>query len=383
MAGKRDYYEVLGVQRNATDKDIASAYRTLALKFHPDSNPGDEAATQQFKEAAEAYDVLNDADKRARYDQYGHAGVEGGAHQFTEVEDIFEAFGDLFGGGVLGDLFGGGRRRGGRRTRRGADLRCDVQLSLAEAATGVKKPIEFNRSKKCDGCSGSGSAPGSERQPCRRCGGRGQIVQSAGILRVQTSCPACQGAGSVIAVPCGDCRGRGYTASHVNLDIAIPAGVDTGMRVRLPGEGEPSPDGGPPGDCYCFVEIVEHPLFQRDGKHLILQVPVSYSQATLGAAVEVPTLDGPDELTIPKGTQHGEVFRLRGKGMPDPRGSAKGDLLVQIFLEVPKKLTAEQEDLLRKLAELENNHVSPHRKSFLEKLKEHFAPYEESEENEV
>lgn len=377
MTGKRDYYEVLGVSRDAHAKDIATAYRKLALKFHPDSNPGDESATEKFKEAAEAFEVLNDAEKRARYDQYGHAGLEGGAPQFTEVEDIFEAFGDMFSGGIFGDLFG--RRRGGRRQRRGADLRCDVTLSLEEAAEGVTRTVEFNRSKLCEECDGGGAMPGSTPEVCRRCGGRGQVVQSAGILRVQTTCPDCQGAGARNTNPCKACRGQGYQAAPVSLEVAIPAGIGDGMRVRIPGEGEPSPSGGPAGDCYCFVRVKEHSLFQRDGAHLILQLPISYSQAALGATMDVPTLAGPEPLKLPPGTQHGDVFRVRGRGMPDPRGGdAVGDLLVQTYLEVPKRLSAEQETLLRELAELEHADVTPHRKSFLDKLKDYFAPADET-----
>jgi len=375
MAGKRDYYEVLGVARTASQKEIADAYRRLALKFHPDANPGDEGATEKFKEAAEAYEVLGDAQKRARYDQFGHAGVEGGAPHFTEVEDIFEAFGDIFSGGLFGDFFGGGRRRG-RRSRRGADVRVDVTLNLEEAARGVRKTVEFPRSHRCESCHGSGSAPGSRPEPCRRCGGRGQIVQSAGILRVQTSCPACQGAGSVISDPCTACRGQGYVAARVRVDVAIPAGIDDGMRVRLPGEGEPSPDGGPSGDCYCFVSVRPHRLFQRDGLHLILRLPISYSQAALGATVDVPTLGGKEELTITAGTQPGDVFRLRGRGMPDPRGSARGDLLVQTYIEVPRRLSAKQTSLLRELAELEHADVTPERKTFLQTLRDYFNPPE-------
>ncbi|MCA9141271.1 MAG: molecular chaperone DnaJ [Planctomycetaceae bacterium] len=377
MAQKRDYYEVLGISRTASDREIANAYRKLALKYHPDANSDDENATVRFKEAAEAYEVLNDAEKRARYDQYGHAGLEGGGSQFHDVEDIFEAFGGLF-----GDLFGGGGRRrgGGRRQRRGADVRCDATLDLEEAARGVTKTVEFARSKACGTCGATGVTPGSSKQTCSRCGGRGQVVQSAGILRVQTACPACQGAGAIISDPCRDCRGQGYTPAKVTLDVAIPAGVDDGMRVRLPGEGEPSPDGGPAGDCYCFVSVRKHRLFERDGSHLILRLPMTYTQAALGATIQVPTLDGPYDLKVPAGTQPGDVFRIRSQGMPDPRGGHRGDLLVQTYIEIPKKLSAEQETLLRELAELEHSDVTPHRKSFLKTLRDYFAAVTESGE---
>jgi molecular chaperone DnaJ len=375
MADKADYYEVLGVSRTATAKEIAAAYRKKAIKFHPDSNPGDEDATRKFKQAAAAYEVLSDADKRARYDRYGHAGLEGSTTQFHDVEDILEAFGDMFGGGIFGDFFGGGRR--GRRAHRGHDIRCEVTLDLEEAARGIDKKVEFERSRACGQCDGSGAAPGSSRETCRRCGGHGQVVQAAGILRVQTTCPTCRGAGTVVARPCQKCRGSGFVAGAVQRDVHIPAGVDNGIRLRLSGEGEPSPDGGPPGDCYCFIHVREHALFHRDGSHLVLQLPIAYSQAALGATIEVPTLDGPDALTIPAGTQSGEVFRLRKRGMPDPNGGPRGDLLVQTFIEVPKKLNANQEVLLRQLAELERSEVTPHRRSFLNKLRDYFASTEE------
>lgn len=370
MASKRDYYEVLGVKQDASDKEIAAAYRKLAVKYHPDGNPGDAETVEKFKEASEAYEILSDADKRARYDRFGHAGTDQFTHQFHDVEDIFEAFGDIF-----SEMFGA-QRRGGRRVRRGADVRCDVALDLEEAARGATKSVEFARNKACETCKGSGSKPGSQRAPCRRCNGHGQIVQSAGILRVQTTCPSCQGAGSVITDPCESCRGRGYVQERAKLDVTIPAGIDNGMRVRLAGYGEPSPDGGPPGDCYCFVTVRKHKLFQREGSHLILQMPITYSQAALGAKIEVPTLQGPYELTLPPGSQSGEVFRIRSHGLADPRGGSVGDLHVQTFIEVPKKLTARQEQLLRDLAEVEQTEVAPHRKSFLKRLQEYFQPME-------
>jgi len=381
MASKRDYYEVLGVSRSASSREISAAYRKLAIKYHPDSHPGDEDAVEKFKEAAEAYEVLNDAEKRGRYDQFGHAGLEGGGAQFHDVQDIFDAFGDLFGGGgggIFGDLFGGGGGRRQRRARRGADIRVDLVLELEDAAKGVAKKIEFPRSKICKTCSGTGNRAGAQREACRRCAGRGQVVQSAGILRVQTTCPACGGNGSVVTDPCEDCRGYGYVAGKVRLDVNIPRGIDDGMRVRLTGEGEPSPDGGPAGDCYCFVSVRKHRLFQRDGSHLILQLPITYSQAALGAKIEVPTLDEKAELEIPAGTQSGDVLRLTARGMADPRNGRLGDLLVQTFIEVPKKLTARQQELLRELAETENAHVTPHRKSFLEKFCEWLSPAETS-----
>lgn len=374
MAEKRDYYEVLGVERSATEKEIAEAYRKAAMKYHPDRNPGDEEAVERFKEAAEAFEVLNNAEKRGRYDRYGHAGIDGaqgGTPHFHDVGDIFEAFGDIFGDSLFGGMFGGGRGRG-RRVRRGGDVKCDVTLNLFEAARGTTKEMTFNRHVKCETCGGSGARRGSQPEQCAYCGGQGRVVQSTGIFSVQTTCPSCQGRGSIIRDACLDCRGSGQTAQRVKREVNIPAGVDNGTRLRLQGEGERSPDGGPPGDCYCFIQVAEHPLFHRDGDDLVCQVPIGFAQAALGAALEVPTLDGRDELRIPPGTPSGEVFRLRGRGMPNPRHRGKGDLLVQVYIEVPKNLTPEHEAVLRQLAELEHKNVTPERKSFFAKLKEYF-----------
>jgi len=374
MADKRDYYDVLGVDRSASDKQIADAYRQLAMKHHPDRNPGDEEAVARFKEAAEAFEVLSHSDKRARYDRFGHAGLDGpggGAPQFHDVGDIFEAFGDIFGGGLFGDLFGG-PRRGGRRVRKGADIRCELLLDLPEAARGVTKTVQFERHAKCSTCDGSGAKAGTRPEPCQYCGGQGRVVQSTGIFSLQSTCPSCNGKGAVIRNPCSDCRGSGYVSETVSRDVKVPAGVDTQTRLRLQGEGEPSPEGGPPGDCYCFIGVREHSLFQRDGAHLICQIPIGYAQAALGATIEVPTLDGREELKIPAGTQSGDVFKLSGHGMPVPRRRGRGDMVVQVLVEVPTKLTAEHERILRELAEVENANVSPERKSFFGKLKEYF-----------
>lgn len=375
MQRKRDYYEVLGVGREASEREISSAYRKLATKYHPDRNPGDEDATLKFKEAAEAYEVLSDAEKRARYDRFGHAGVDGAGGGNQSAEDIFEAFGEMFGGGLFGDLFG--RGRGGNRPRRGNDVRVDVTLTLEEAAKGVRNKVRIPRQRPCGTCSGSGSKPGSQPESCRHCGGSGQILQAAGILRVQTTCAVCRGAGKIIIDPCQDCRGAGVVRENATVEVAIPAGIDNDMRVRLRGEGEPSPNGGPAGDCYCFVHVKPHKIFQREGEHLLVHIPISFPQAALGATLEVPTLDGPQPLEVPAGTQSGETFRLRGQGMPDPQGGRRGDLVVEVAIETPKRLTARQEELLRELAELEHDHVSPHRKSFLEKIRDYFAPSEE------
>lgn len=381
MTERTCYYEILQVQKTASKPEIDRAYRKLAIKYHPDSNRNDESAVEKFKEATEAYEVLSDAEKRERYDRFGHAGVNG-VHQFNDVEDIFEAFGDLFGGGMFGDLFGArggsGRRR---RVRRGADIRCNVTLTLEEAARGVDKDISFRRRVRCSTCEGSGAAAGSQPVTCNTCGGRGQVIQSAGILRVQTACPHCSGTGKQISNPCDDCRGSGLRNQKSELTVTIPAGVDEGMRVRVQGEGEASPDGGPVGDCYVFITVRPHELFKRDGSHLILQLPISYSQAALGAEIEVPTLNGSKSFRIERGTQNGDVFTLKGQGVVDPRAGRTGDLLVQVFIEVPKKVSPEQERLLRELADLEHESVLPHRKSFLEKLRTFFDPDQQPQES--
>ncbi len=371
MAEKRCYYEVLGVERTATDAQLSEAYRKLALKYHPDRNPGDEEAVVKFKEAAEAFEVLSHPEKRAKYDRYGFAGLEGGAPQFHDINDIFNAFGDIFGGGLFGDLFGGGR--GGRgRASKGADVRAEVTIDLMEAAHGTTKTVRFMRHFACETCGGSGAKPGTQPEKCRYCGGRGRVVQSSGMFSLQTTCPACHGEGRIIREVCSDCRGAAYVQKKVTRKVQIPAGVDDRTQLRLQGEGEPNPNGGAPGDCYCFIHVTDHPLFHRRGQDLICQVPISYAQAALGATLEVPTLDGREELSIPAGTQTGAVFTLKGRGMPDPRYRGHGNLLVQVHVEVPASLTPEHEAVLRKLAEIENTNVTPIRKSFFEKLKEYF-----------
>lgn len=370
MAEKRDYYEVLDVERSASDAQISEAYRKLAMDHHPDRNPGDDEAVGKFKEAAEAFEVLGNAEKRGRYDKYGHAGIDGaggGSPHFHDVGDVFEAFGDIF-----GDLFGGGGRSRGRRVRRGADVRCQVTIDLLEAAHGTSKVVKFNRHEKCAACAGSGAKPGTRPEACSYCAGRGRVVQSTGIFSMQTTCPSCQGAGSVVRDPCLDCNGVGYVPHQVTRKVSIPAGVDDQTQLRLTGEGEPSPAGGRPGDCYVVIRVTEHALFQRQGQHIICQVPITYSQAALGATIEVPTLDGREEVDVPPGTQTGEILKLSGRGVPSPSNRSRGDLIVQFFIEVPKKLGAEHERLLRELAEVENSHVSPQRKSFFKQLKEYF-----------
>jgi molecular chaperone DnaJ len=383
MADKRDYYEVLSVERTATKEELSVAYRKLALKYHPDRNPGDESAAKQFKEAAEAFEVLSHPDKRARYDRYGHAGLQGSdAPHFRDVGDIFEAFGDVFGDGIFGDLFGGSRGGGrGRRARKGGDVQCELVIDLAEAATGAAKTIVFNRHQACDTCSGSGAKPGTRAENCQYCGGSGRVVQTSGFFSLQTTCPSCRGAGKTIRDHCTACRGQGYVERQVTRKVDIPAGVDSGTQLRLAGEGEPSPTGGPPGDCYCVIRVKEHPLFQREGHHLICHVPITYTQAALGATINVPTLTtSQEELTIPPGTQPGDVFTIRGQGVPDLRQRGKGDLHVQVSVEVPKRLSERHEELLRELAEIESAHVSPKRKSFFDKLKDLFHSDEAGEQ---
>ena len=386
MVTKRDYYEVLQVSRTASDNEISESYRKLALQYHPDRNPGDDDAISKFKEAAEAFEVLHHAEKRACYDRYGHAGLEGagGSPHFHDIRDIFDSFGDLFGngggaGGIFGDLFGGGARRGGKRVHRGADVRCQVTLELTEVAVETTRKVGFSRKETCDECKGSGAKPGTQPETCTYCGGTGQVVQSTGIFSVQMACPACRGIGSIIKHPCQQCRGVGLVSKKVTRSVRIPAGMDDQTRLRLPGEGDFSPDGGPPGDCYCYISVKQHPLFHRDGQHLICNVPITYSQASLGATIEVPTIDGCQPLTIQSGTHSGDVFKLRGKGMPDPRRHGRGDLHVQIQIEVPKRISGEHEELLRKLAEIEHVDVTPKRKGFLQKIKEVFSTDAEQE----
>ena len=381
----RDYYEVLGVANDASQDDIDSAYRKKALKYHPDSNPDDEDAIARFKEAAEAYEILGDKEKRSRFDQFGRAGLDGGGVQFGSVNDIFEAFGDIFGGGLFGSLFAGRRRR--PRQRRGADVGCETVLTLEEAASGVTQTVSIHRSEICQSCEGSGSSPGSQRSECRRCGGQGvEVIQFAGILggmhRGQTTCSFCQGVGSVITDPCDSCSGNGHVPGQVSVDIKIPPGVDNGNRVRIAGQGEPSLDGGSRGDCYCLIHVEEHELFKRDGDFLVLEMPITYSQSVLGSTIEVPTLEGLQPLVIPAGTPLGKVFRISGYGMPNPHNGKKGELLVQTYIEVPTSTSPRHEELLRELAEMEDVHVTPERRGFLEKIKDYFARHEMTNEDE-
>ena len=381
MATKRDYYEVLGVSRDAGGDEIKKAYKKLALKYHPDRNQGDEDAVDKFKEAAEAYEVLASDEKRARYNRFGHQGVQGAGGRagggFNDINDIFDVFGDLFDGFGMG---GGGRRRGGgRRPTQGDSLKTRLEIDLLEAAKGCEKIVEIRRKESCTTCDGSGAKAGSSADACDYCGGQGQVVQSQGFFRVQTTCPACKGEGKIIREKCSDCRGAGKIPESVKLDVKVPAGVDTGMTLRLSDEGESGSLGGPRGDLYVEIQVRDHSLFHRDGPDLICEVPISYTQAVLGAEIEIPCLEGKTQHYIYPGTQPGEVIRIRGGGMPDPRGGRAGDLQLHVILEVPKKIDSEQEALLRDLAELEQEAVSPHRSSFFDKLKEWFVPTDELE----
>ena len=347
---KRDYYEVLGVSRTATDQEIKSAYRKLALKFHPDRNPGDKAAEDQFKEGAEAYAVLADTDKRHLYDRFGHAGLGGAATGgfdptvFTGFEDILGGLGDIFG---FGDVFGGGRRRGG--PQRGADLRYDLEISFEEAAKGAETSIQIPRQETCETCSGSGAAEGSKPTSCPQCQGRGQLRYQQGFFTVARTCGQCRGTGSVIAKPCATCKGAGRVQKERKLTVRIPAGIATGQRMRLTGEGEAGAAGGPQGDLYVVIHVQDHPFFQREGNDLYCEIPLNFPTLALGGEITIPTLDGSEPFKIPEGTQTGSSFRVRSRGMPDVSGRGRGDLIVTVTAITPKKLTKEQKKLLAQL----------------------------------
>ncbi len=351
---KRDYYEVLGVSRDVTEAGLKSAYRKLALKYHPDRNQGSKEAEERFKEAAEAYAVLTDAQKRAAYDRFGHAavGVQGGAgfdpSTFAGFEDIFGGLGDVFG---LGDLFGGGRRRGG--PQQGAHLRYDLEISFEEAARGTETTVQFPRAEACETCKGSGASPGTGPTTCPTCQGRGQLRYQQGFFTVARTCNQCRGTGNVIAKPCTTCRGEGRVGKDRKLTVKIPPGISTGQRLRLQGEGEHGALGGPPGDLFVVVQVQEHEFFRRDGNDLYCEVPVNFTTLALGGDIRIPSLLGePDTFDVPEATPTGTTFRLRGKGLPDVSGRGKGDLLVTVQASVPKKLNKEQRHLLEQLAKV-------------------------------
>ncbi|MFH2002233.1 MAG: molecular chaperone DnaJ, partial [Planctomycetota bacterium] len=361
--------------------ELKRAYRKLALKYHPDRNKGDEEAANQFKEATEAYEVLNDADKKRIYDQFGHDGLRQGGYQrgFSSFEDIFSMFGDIFGGGRGGSIFEdffdfGGRGGAGARSRvqRGSSLKCDLEISLKESFTGVEKTIDLKRNEMCDVCGGSGAKPGTSPKVCPQCQGRGEVLQSQGFFSLRTPCPSCHGKGEIIETPCSRCKGAGRYPMKRQITVRIPAGIQDGTQMRVTGEGEPGLNRGPRGDLYCIIRVRPHPLFDRHDDDLICELPISFSQAALGANVEVPSMNSKVVLKIPAGTQTGRTFRMKDLGMPNVYGQGKGDLLIKVKIETPRKLTPQQEKLLREFAKLEEKHVSQERKTFFDKVKSLF-----------
>lgn len=371
---KRDYYEVLGVEKGASDDELKKSYRRLAMKFHPDRNPDDAEAEASFKEAKEAYEILSDSKKRAAYDQFGHAGVDGSAGMGgMGGAGGAGGFGDIF-GDVFGDIFGGGRQsRGG--VYRGADMRYELVLSLEEAVKGHSAEISFASMKNCGTCDGDGAKPGTSKKECSTCGGMGQVRRQQGFFSVQQTCPACRGEGRIIEEACPDCHGQGRVQQQRTLAVKVPPGVDTGDRIRLTGEGEAGQNGGPPGDLYVEVRVRPHAVFEREGGDLSCNVPLSFTAAALGGETKVPTLDGEVSLKIPAGTQSGRVFRLRGKGVKPVRGHAQGDLYCRVDVETPTNLTKEQKSLLEQfqasLAEGGDSH-SPRHKTWTDNVKQFF-----------
>ncbi len=370
---KRDYYQVLGLQRNASEADVKKAFRRLAMKYHPDRNPDDSEAEQRFKEINEAHDVLSDPKKRSAYDQFGHAGVSGaggfgGPGDFAGAGSFSDIFGDVF-----GDIFGG--RAGGRRSHRGADLRYDLPLTLEEAVAGKEVKIRIPTLVECQFCGGSGAKPGTKPRTCPTCGGSGQVRMQQGFFSIQQTCPQCRGSGHVIEEPCGHCRGAGRVQEHKTLSVKVPAGVDTGDRIRLAGEGERGEQGGSAGDLYVQVQVQEHPIFSREDNDLYCEVPIGFVTAALGGELEVPTLDGKGVLKIPGGTQTGRLFRIRGKGVKSLRSGTVGDLLCRVVVETPVNLTERQKELLeefgRSVHEGGERH-SPNSSSWLDGVKTFF-----------
>lgn len=370
---KRDYYEVLGIAKDADENTIKRAYRKLAMKYHPDRNPDDTTAAENFREVTEAYEVLTDANKRARYDQYGHAGVDDQMQDFwghggAQDSHAFRDFGDMF-GDVFGDMFG--FSGGGGHSGRGADLRYNLPMTLEEAASGREVELKIPKHETCGVCHGSGARPGSNPVPCNTCGGHGQVQMQQGFFAVRRTCPTCHGAGTRIESPCVECGGTGRVKVTKKLKIKVPAGVYDGAQVRVSGEGESGQHGTPSGDLYVVIALKEHPIFEREGADLYCTMPVTFPQATLGSEVDAPTLDGKVKIKIPAGTEGGRVFRLRGHGVPDVRsGGQKGDLYVRIQIAVPKKMSSRQAHLLREFANEAGDEVYPERSSFLGKVKD-------------
>jgi len=362
MSTKRDYYEILGISRHATNDELKSSYRRLALKYHPDRNPGDKEAEGKFKEAAEAYEVLRDSEKRALYDQYGHAGLENtGFSGFGGFEDIFASFGDIF-----EDFFGfGSRSRSRFRALQGADLRYDLTLDFMEAVFGTMTEIDVEKADVCPECQGNGCEPGSHPETCRHCGGIGQVSRSQGFFTIRTTCPACRGNGQVITNPCPGCRGAGRVMAKKRVSVKVPAGVDNGSRLRLTGEGETGQYGGPPGDLYVFIHVKPHEFFTRRDTNILCRVPISFVQAALGDKIMIPTLNGEKKLEIPKGTQPGDVFYFHGEGIPSLRNRKRGDQIIQVDVKTPTNLTKKQVTLLKEFAALEKNKLTNKIKNIL------------------
>ena len=368
---KRDYYEVLGVTRESGEQEIKSAYRKLALQFHPDRNPNNPDAEEKFKECSEAYAILADADKRAAYDRFGHAAVSGagsGGFDPTVFQDVSEIFGDFFG---FGDLFGGGSRRG--RAQRGPDLREDVTLEFEEAVFGTETSVTVRRHETCEECRGSGAAAGKAPVSCRSCGGRGQVRYQQGFFSMARTCPTCQGAGSVITDPCSKCKGEGRVLRQRTVDAKVPAGVEDGTRIRFSGLGEAGAHAGPAGDLYVVLHVKEHPFFEREGNDLHCIIPVSFAQAALGTEIQVPTLEGEHTLKVPDGTQSGTTIRIRGKGVPVLNGHGKGDLFVEVRVQTPGKLNKRQRELLQELEGMTRVENKPQRRTLLGKVKDIFG----------
>jgi molecular chaperone DnaJ len=372
---KRDYYEVLGVEKQAGEDDIKKAYRKMATKYHPDKNPGDKASEEQFKELGEAYEVLSDPQKRAAYDQYGHAAFDrraGGFGSGAGFHDPFEIFREVFGGSGIFDEFFTGMRSDPSQPQRGSDLRYDLEITFEEAAHGSEREVSLTKAERCETCQGSGAEAGSRVRTCPACGGRGQVINSRGIFSIAQTCPHCQGAGRVIDKPCPSCRGSGRRERTSKITLRIPAGVDTGSRLRSSGNGEAGFRGGPSGDLYVILHVKPHAIFQRDGDDLLCEVPVSFVDAALGAEVEVPALEGKTSIRVPPGTQPGTMFRLKGKGIKNVQGYGRGDLHIRINVEVPTHLSAAQKAKLQEFAGLCSGKESPISQSFFEKAKNLF-----------
>ena len=377
--GKRDFYEVLGVARTCSEQEVKSAYRKLALQYHPDRNPENPDAEEKFKEATEAYSVLADSQKRALYDRFGHAGVGAaagagaggfGGFDATIFQDFSDIFGDFFG---FGDLFGGGGRRGRSRAQRGPDLREDLTLEFDEAVFGVTSQVRVRRHEACEDCKGSGAAPGKAPVTCRTCGGRGQVRYQQGFFSIARTCPTCQGAGSVITDPCPKCKGQGRTLQERMVEVKVPAGVEDGTRIRYAGQGEAGANGGPAGDLYIVLHVKEHAFFDREGNDLHCVIPISFSQAALGTEIMVPTMEGEHLLKIPESTQSGATFRVRHKGVPVVNSHGKGDLFVEVKVQTPSKLNKRQRELLQELDGLGRIENKPQRKTLLSKVKDIFG----------